>query len=68
MLTDERIEALLEKYVKQDSVVSFGTGPTNEDFLKKLALYSTNSGVRIKVVPTSLNGTTIPTKNTSSFT
>ncbi|MGI6589386.1 MAG: ribose 5-phosphate isomerase A [Candidatus Iainarchaeum sp.] len=53
MLTDERIEALLEKYVKQDSVVSFGTGPTNEDFLKKLALYSTNSGVRIKVVPTS---------------
>jgi ribose 5-phosphate isomerase A len=53
MITDERVEALIEKYVKQDSVVSFGTGPTNTDFLKKLALYSINSGVRIKVVPTS---------------
>ena len=53
MITDERIEALLEKYIKQDSVVSFGTGPTNDSFLKKLALYSLNSGVRLKVVPTS---------------
>lgn len=53
MITDDRVEALIEKYVKQDTVVSFGTGPTNADFLKKLALYSINSGVRIKVVPTS---------------
>ena len=53
MITDERIEALLEKYIKQDSIVSFGTGPTNDSFLKKLALYSINSSVRIKVVPTS---------------
>jgi len=53
MIDDDRIEALLEKYVKQKQVVSFGTGPTNEAFLKKLALYSTNSGLDIKVVPTS---------------
>ncbi len=53
MITTDRIEALLEKYIKQDSVVSFGTGPTNDSFLKKLALYSLNSSVRIKVVPTS---------------
>ncbi len=53
MITNERIEALLEKYIKQDSIVSFGTGPTNDSFLKKLALYSINSSVRIKVVPTS---------------
>ncbi|MDD2531690.1 MAG: ribose 5-phosphate isomerase A [Candidatus ainarchaeum sp.] len=53
MITSERIEALLEKYVKQDTIVSFGTGPTNEEFLKKLALYSINAGVRIKIVPTS---------------
>ena len=53
MITDDRVEALLEKYIKQDSIVSFGTGPTNDAFLKKLALYSINSSVRIKVVPTS---------------
>ena len=53
MITEERVEALLERYVKQNTVISFGTGPTNEEFLKKLALYSVNSGLRIKVVPTS---------------
>jgi ribose 5-phosphate isomerase A len=53
MITEERVEALLERYVKQNTVISFGTGPTNEAFLKKLALYSVNSGLRIKVVPTS---------------
>jgi len=53
MIPEDRIEALLERYVKQNSVVSLGTGPTNEAFLKKLALYSVNSGLRVKIVPTS---------------
>jgi ribose 5-phosphate isomerase A len=53
MISGDRVEALLEKYVKQNSVVSFGTGPTNEAFLKKLAIYVESSGLRIKVVPTS---------------
>ncbi|MFA5930932.1 MAG: ribose 5-phosphate isomerase A [archaeon] len=53
MITDERVEALLEKYVKNNSIISFGTGPTNEAFLKKLALYIESNGLKIKVVPTS---------------
>jgi len=53
MISGERVDALLEKYVKQNYIVSFGTGPTNEAFLKKLALYAENSGLRIKLVPTS---------------
>ncbi|MFA6268781.1 MAG: ribose-5-phosphate isomerase A [archaeon] len=52
MITDDRVEALLEKYIKNKSVVSFGTGPTNEAFLKKLALYVESNGLNIRVVPT----------------
>jgi len=55
MLNDERVEALLEKYIKANSVVSLGTGPTNDAFLKKLALYSSNNDLKIRVVPTSHN-------------
>jgi ribose 5-phosphate isomerase A len=53
MITNDRIEALLEKYVLNKSIVSFGTGPTNEAFLKKLALYTLQNGLKISVVPTS---------------
>jgi len=53
MITGDRIEALLEKYVLNKSIVSFGTGPTNEAFLKKLAMYTLQNGLRISVVPTS---------------
>ncbi len=53
MISGDRVEALLERYVKQNNVVSLGTGPTNEAFLKKLAIYAESSGLRIKVVPTS---------------
>ena len=52
MIIDDHIQALLEKYIKNNSVVSFGTGPTNEAFLKKLGLYITNNSLDIKVVPT----------------
>ena len=53
MLLDEHVEELLEKYVKDDSVISFGTGPLNSKFLKKLALYIEDNGLNVKVVPTS---------------
>jgi ribose 5-phosphate isomerase A len=53
MITDDRVEALLEKYVKNNSIVSFGTGPSNEAFLKKLALYIESNALRVSVVPTS---------------
>ncbi len=53
MLNDERVEALLEKYIKPNTVVSLGTGPTNESFLKKLALYSLNNNLKLQAVPTS---------------
>ena len=52
MISDDRVEALLEKYVKNNSVISFGTGPTNEAFIKKLALYIESNGLRVRVVPT----------------
>ena len=54
MLLDEHVEELLEKYVKDNSVISFGTGPLNTTFLKKLALYIEDNGINVKVVPTSL--------------
>lgn len=55
MIAPERVEALLERYIKQGMVVSLGTGLSNETFLKKLAIYSESSGLKIKVVPTSHN-------------
>jgi len=62
MILDEQVEALLEKYIKDNSIVSFGTGPTNDLFLKKLALHAEQSGIRIKVVPTALSMAEMCTK------
>ena len=53
MLLDEHVEELLEKYVKDDQIISFGTGPLNKVFLKKLALYVEDNNLNISVVPTS---------------
>ncbi|MFA5357920.1 MAG: ribose-5-phosphate isomerase A [archaeon] len=53
MLLDDHVEALLEKYVKNNSIVSFGTGKLNELFLKKLAVYAEKNDLKIKVIPTS---------------
>ena len=53
MIAPDRVEALLERYVKQNTVISLGTGPSNESFLKKLALYIESSSLRVKIVPTS---------------
>lgn len=53
MLLDEHVEALLLRYIKPKSVVSFGTGPSNENFVKKLGLFNSEHFLDIKVVPTS---------------
>ncbi len=53
MLLDNHVQILLEKYEKNDSIVSFGTGPLNKDFLKRLAVYIENNSLNISVVPTS---------------
>jgi ribose 5-phosphate isomerase A len=53
MLLDEHVQGLLEKYVKDNTIVSFGTGPMNDVFLKKLALYIENNSLNISIVPTS---------------
>ncbi|MCX6800838.1 MAG: ribose-5-phosphate isomerase A [Candidatus Diapherotrites archaeon] len=53
MILDNHVEVLLEKYIKNNSVVSFGTGQLNELFLKKLAIYAEKNNLKIKFVPTS---------------
>ncbi|MDD3083731.1 MAG: ribose-5-phosphate isomerase A [Candidatus ainarchaeum sp.] len=53
MLLDDTVQGLLERYVKNDSIVSFGTGSLNELFLKKLALYIEENSLDVKFVPTS---------------
>jgi ribose 5-phosphate isomerase A len=53
MLIDEHVQELLEKYVKDNQIISFGTGPLNKIFLKKLALYIEENNLDVKVVPTS---------------
>lgn len=52
-MLDDHIQGLLEKYVKNNSVISFGTGQLNVPFLKKLSIYIHNNSLNIKVVPTS---------------
>jgi len=55
MILDDHVQGLLEKYVKDNTNVSFGTGPLNKVFLKKLALYIAENNLKIKVIPTSHN-------------
>ena len=53
MLLDNHVQGLLEKYIKDNSIVSFGTGHINIEFLKKLAVYISTNSLNISVVPTS---------------
>lgn len=52
-ILDEHVEGLLEKYIKNNQIVSFGTGPINEKFVKKLAVYIEGNDLDIKIIPTS---------------
>ncbi|MDD3159841.1 MAG: ribose-5-phosphate isomerase A [Candidatus ainarchaeum sp.] len=54
MLLDEHIDGILQKYVKDNSIISFGTDKLTENFIKKLAVYLEHSNLNIKIVPTSL--------------
>ncbi len=53
MLLDDHVQGLLERYVKNNTILAFGTGPLNQPFLKKLALYIQENTLNIRVVPTS---------------
>ena len=53
MILDDHVQGLLEKYIKDNTNVSFGTGPLNKVFLKKLAIYIVENDLKIKVIPTS---------------
>ena len=56
MLSEETIEALVERYIRPNSILSFGTSKAAETFLKKIALKLEDSEHKlenIKVVPTS---------------
>ncbi len=52
-ILDEHVEGLLEKYIKDNTIVSFGTGNINEKFVRKLALYIERNDLNIKIIPTS---------------
>lgn len=47
------VDLVLEKYVKEHSVLSFGTSHLAEEFAKKLALKIEQEEIKVKVVPTS---------------
>jgi ribose 5-phosphate isomerase A len=53
MLIDEHVEALLETYLKNNSVVALGTGEYNLPFLKKIALFTQTHALDVKMVSTS---------------
>jgi len=56
MLSEEIIDALVEKYIKPDSILSFGTSEEAEVFLKKVALKlhdPEHDLEEVRVVPTS---------------
>ena len=57
MLSEEIIDALVEKYIKPDSIISFGTSKDAETFVKKVAakLHDPEHELeKVKVVPTSM--------------
>lgn len=52
-LKEEIVEAILGKYVKENTVVSFGSGEHSEQFVKKIAFRIETDGLNVKVIPTS---------------
>jgi len=53
-LEEEIVDAILHRYVTGEKVVlSFGTGPLSEKFVKKIAFRIETEGLNAKVVPTS---------------
>lgn len=52
-ILDEHVEGLLERYIKDNQVVSFGTGPINEKFVRKFGYYIKQNELNTKIIPTS---------------
>lgn len=52
-LPEHVVESIVSKYVKNNSVLAFGTSDHSELFLKKLALQIEEHNLKLKVVPTS---------------
>ncbi|MCD6247139.1 MAG: ribose 5-phosphate isomerase A [Candidatus Diapherotrites archaeon] len=61
MLEEEIIEALVDKYLRDNITVALGTSKHSETFLKKIALKVTENELKIKIVPTSLELATLCT-------
>ncbi|RLG70061.1 MAG: hypothetical protein DRO07_01070, partial [Candidatus Iainarchaeum archaeon] len=61
MLEEEIIEALIDKYLRDNITVALGTSKHSETFLKKIALKVTENELKIKIVPTSLELATLCT-------
>lgn len=60
MALDERVvRAIVDRYVKDDMILSVGTGPQNEEFLRAIALKAHGKGMNIRFVPTSMKLTEI---------
>ena len=60
-LNEAAIEAIIERFIKEDTILAVGTGPQNEQFLKQIALEAAHKGIEIRVVPTSMKLTEIAT-------
>jgi len=52
-ITEDTVEALVERYIKSGQVIAFGTSDEAEVFAKKLALKMERDGIEASVVPTS---------------
>lgn len=55
MSLEERVvKAIVDRYIKKDMVLSVGTGPMNESFLRQTALLAHEKNLNIMFVPTSM--------------
>lgn len=52
-ILDEHVEGLLERYIKDNQIVSFGTGHINEKFVRKFGYYIQRNELNTKIIPTS---------------
>ncbi len=54
MLSDDHVDAFLSRYVKDGKVISIGTNPLGELFLKKLGLMVEDNRWSVELIPTSV--------------
>ncbi|MCD6478958.1 MAG: ribose 5-phosphate isomerase A [Candidatus Diapherotrites archaeon] len=61
MLEEEIIEALVEKFLRNNTSVALGTSPHAKTFLKKIALKAAEKELKVRIIPTSLELATLCT-------